>query len=100
MEQVYAYATGDQFADYVQSVVHMLEDMSADLQKEKLSHNRAWKRREKQVAEILDSVTGLYADFGAITGEDAVPPFDLLDSARMIGNEPALIQSQQQPALL
>ncbi len=100
-EQVYAYLTGDQFRQHVESLVYSFQDMTGDLRKEKLAVTKTWKRREKQLEGVMASITGLYCDLEAIADAGTLPEFASLEIAGLAedGNE-ASQPHHQQPALL
>ena len=101
MEQVYSYVTSDQFAQRIESVVFLIQDMQSDLEKEKLAMTKIWKRRSKQLEEVMESVAGSFCDLEAITGAGVSPEFASLDFAEAVanGNESSQIKYPQ-PALL
>jgi hypothetical protein len=53
--------------------------MLADLEGEKRSMNRIWKKREKQIDTVLSNVTGIVGSIqGLVGGEKALPQVEPL----------------------
>ena len=48
--------------------------MREDLETEKRSMNRIWSKREKQIALVLDNVTGLHGELEGLAGVDKSLP--------------------------
>lgn len=101
-EELFDFVVSEQFAERIQAVVHTIQDMQTELEKEQNAMTRIWKRRGKQLQEVLTSVTGCYFDLEAITGAETQADFASLDFADVVatGNKANLTKPSPQPALL
>ncbi len=74
---VYDYITGQDFAHRVRAIADAYRGMQADLDAEKRAINRIWKKREKQIAIVLDNVTEMHGELeGLAGGAKALPPLE------------------------
>jgi hypothetical protein len=72
---IYTYITGNDFGQRVKMIASAYQQMHADLQSEKNSMNRIWKKREKQITSVLDNVSGMLGEIeGLTTGGGASLP--------------------------
>ena len=75
---VYNYITGKEFMLHIQAV-NAYKQMLEDLEGEKRSMNRIWKKREKQIDTVLSNVTGIVGSIqGLVGGEKALPQVEPL----------------------
>ena len=76
---VYNYITSKEFMLHIQAVVNSYKQMLEDLESEKRSINRIWKKREKQIDTVLSNVTGIVGSIqGLVGGEKALPKVEPL----------------------
>lgn len=76
---VYNYITSKEFMLHIQAVVNSYKQMLEDLEGEKRSINRIWKKREKQIDTVLSNVTGIVGSIqGLVGGEKALPKVEPL----------------------
>jgi len=92
---IYQYITGQEFANRVKMIVSAYKQMQADLESEKRSYQRIWKKREKQIATVLDNITEMYGEIeGSLGGQKLLPAMDTL-SLESIAEEDDRSESQQ-----
>ena len=77
-EQIYSYVTSHEFAQQVESMVEVYNDMLAQITKERTAFERSWKLRETQVQRLLSGVSGIYGSIQGAAGP-ALPPIKSLE---------------------
>lgn len=89
---VYNYITGKEFMLHIQAVVNAYKQMLEDLEGEKRSMNRIWKKREKQIDTVLSNVTGIVGSIqGLVGGEKALPQVEPLTLEAIADEEESII---------
>jgi hypothetical protein len=68
MELVYNYLIGQGFCNRVSGVVEAFMTMRQELEAEKITFQRCWAKRTKQLERVLLSTSGLYGDLQGIIG--------------------------------
>jgi hypothetical protein len=68
MEIVYNYLVGQDFYNRVSGVVEAFMTMRQELETEKVTFQRCWAKRAKQLERVLLSTSGLYGDLQGIIG--------------------------------
>jgi len=68
MELVYNYLIGQGFCNRVSGVVEAFMTMRQELEAEKVTFQRCWAKRAKQLERVLVSTSGLYGDLQGIIG--------------------------------
>jgi hypothetical protein len=71
---VYDYVTGQEFARRVKAVADSYTQMQSDLEAEKLSMIRIWKKREKQISVVLNSVAEIHGELAGLVGTAGTLP--------------------------
>lgn len=71
---LYQYITGHEFARRVRAIVHAYQQMQQDLDAERRSMARIWKKREKQIGVVLDNVTEMYGEIEGLAGAGQALP--------------------------
>jgi len=85
---VYSYITSQEFALHIKAVVNAYRQMQEDLETEKRSMTRIWKKREKQISTVLDNVTGMYGSIEGIVGnQKALPEIETLSLEAIAGED-------------
>ena len=79
MGMLYDYMTGPEFKLTIESIVEGISSMHNDLESEKRSMRRIWKKREKQIEKIVFSTTDMYGAIQGIAGLKALPTFSALE---------------------
>jgi len=86
---IYEYITGQEFILSIKAVVNAYKQMQEDLESEKRSMTRIWKRREKQISTVLANVTGIYGSIeGLVRGQKALPAIETLSLEAVAPEEP------------
>ncbi len=68
MEMLYEYLSGQAFRQKVENIVEAFITMQKDLQSERRSMEKIWKKREKQIERVIASTTGMYGELQGIIG--------------------------------
>jgi len=81
MEALYAYLTGPEFRQKVETIVETFAAMKEQLESEKRSMTRIWNAREQQIGRVLDSTIGMRGQMEGLIGGDmpALPALELPD---------------------
>jgi len=82
MELVYQYLAGQEFQQRVATIVEAFVAMQKDLDSEKRSMERMWKKRGKQLDRAIFSATHLYGDLQGIIGK-SLPTIPELEMPRI-----------------
>lgn len=77
-EQIYGYVTSHEFAQQVESMVEVYNDMLTQITKERVAFEKSWKLRESQVQRLLSGVSGIYGNIQGAAGP-ALPPIKSLE---------------------
>ncbi|MDA1029477.1 MAG: DUF2130 domain-containing protein [Bacteroidetes bacterium] len=85
MGMLYDYMTGAEFKMTIESIVEGIGSMHQDLESEKRSMRRIWKKREKQIERVIFSTTDMYGAIQGIAGLKALPTFKALELS--VGDE-------------
>ena len=83
MEQVYHYLTGPRFRHRIEAIVEKFSAMQSDLDRERLTMQKIWAKREHQIRGVLEATVGMYGDLQGIAGK-SVPEIE--------GLEPSLLE--------
>lgn len=78
MEALYSYLSGDEFRLKIEWIVDAFVSMKSDLDTERRAMERLWKKREKQLDQVISGTTGMYGDLEWIIG-NALPRVDRLE---------------------
>ncbi|HPD47549.1 MAG TPA: DUF2130 domain-containing protein [Anaerohalosphaeraceae bacterium] len=65
---VYEYVTGPEFSRRIKMIVTAYTQMQNDLEGEKRSMQRIWKKRERQIAAVLQSAAEIRGELEALVG--------------------------------
>ncbi|MFK7960241.1 MAG: DUF2130 domain-containing protein [Phycisphaerales bacterium] len=68
MELLYEYMMGAEFRHRIEGIVESYTTMRDDLEAEKRALTKHWKKREKQLAMMMDNTTSMYGELQAIAG--------------------------------
>lgn len=68
MEYLYAYLSGPEFSNRIQTIVSVFSGMKQDLETEKRSMQRIWSKREKEIERVVLNTSGMYGDLQGIMG--------------------------------
>ena len=75
---LYNYLTSNEFGQTIQGIIDGFKEMQSDLESEKRSMQRIWKKREKQIDRILTKTTYFYGSVQGLAGK-ALPHLKELD---------------------
>lgn len=68
MELLYNYLSGSEFKNRIENIVSAFTSMQTDLDTEKRSMERIWKKRGKEIERVIMSTSGMYGDLQGIVG--------------------------------
>lgn len=69
---VYNYITSQEFSMHIKAIVSTYGKMQEDLESEKRSMRRIWKKRETQNQKIIDNTTDIYATIEGLIGDQKI----------------------------
>jgi hypothetical protein len=69
-DHIYNYITGSEFRQSFQGIVDVFFEMKNDLDSEKNSFNRIWKKREKSMIKALANLSGIYGSMQGYVGSN------------------------------
>lgn len=75
---LYNYLTGTEFRFQIETIVNAFVSMQTDLESEKRAMNKIWKKREKEIQNVLSATTDMYGSIQGIAGS-AVKPVEALE---------------------
>ena len=78
MNMLYDFLTSNEFRLQIEAIVEGFTQMKSDLEREKLSMQRMWKKREKQIEKVLLNTGNMYSSIEGIAG-DTVQEVKLLE---------------------
>lgn len=84
MSLLYAYLTGNEFAEQWKAIREGFVSMKNSIQKERDAMERLWKAREKQLEKILLNHAHIKGSMDGISGEQHYIDFDLDDTDDML----------------
>ena len=100
MELAYAYMTGEQFRQRVEKLFEVISNMDHDLGKEKRAATLSWARRETQLNQLADCLTGVYGDMQGIVGAKVMPTIEAFEVTSLLENHLDNTAKARQVALL
>lgn len=71
---IFNYITSQEFAMHIKAVVNAYKQMQEDLDTEKRSMQRIWKKRETQIHKVIGNVTDIYATIEGLVGSRKILP--------------------------
>lgn len=86
MSLLYSYLTGNEFRLSIELIVGSFMQMKSDLESEKRSFERIWKKREKQIEQVLTNTTNMYGALQGIAG-NAIADVEILSIENLAGDE-------------
>ncbi len=78
MNLLYSYLTGNEFRGQVEAIVEGFVSMRNSITKERITMEKIWKEREKQIEKVLISTSGLFGSVKGIAGS-SIEDIPLLD---------------------
>ena len=68
MKVLHRFLTGPEFKQRMEIIIQTFIEMQQELESEKKSLKRQWKKREKSINRVLDNTAGLWGDFQGLLG--------------------------------
>jgi hypothetical protein len=85
---VYEYVTGPEFSRGIKMIVTAYTQMQNDLETEKRSMLRIWKRREKQIGAVIHSASEMRGEIeGLVSGYKMLPKIEELTLEGLVEEE-------------
>jgi hypothetical protein len=85
---VYQYITGQEFSMRVKRIADAYIGMQRDLDSEKLAMSKIWNKREKQIATVLDNLTGMRGEIeGIVGGQKLLPSIETLSLEGIVSED-------------
>jgi hypothetical protein len=78
MQLLYNYLTGNEFKDQVEAIVEGFVSMRNSITKERITMEKIWKEREKQIEKVLINTSGMFGSVKGIAGS-SIGDIPLLD---------------------
>ncbi len=78
MEALYNYLTSNTFAQKIEALVETFLMMKTDLDREKISFQKLWGKRESQILRLTDNTAKMYGEIQGIAGA-ALPDIEILE---------------------
>jgi hypothetical protein len=100
-EALYSFVTSHEFIQQIESMVETYQEMSQQIQKERIAYERLWAQREKQTSKLLLGTANIMGSMQGHVGQAAMPRIKglELDAGEFdVGSE--LSSTPQQPSLL
>ena len=77
MVMLYEFMNSNEFKLQIEAIVEGFTQMHEDLESEKRSMRRIWKKREKQIRRVLNSTADMYGSIQGIAGA-SLPAIEVL----------------------
>ena len=65
---IYNYLTSTEFKFQIETIVNSFVEMQKDLESEKRAMNKIWKKREKEILNVISATTDMYGAIQGIAG--------------------------------
>lgn len=75
---LYNYLTSTEFRFQFETIVNAFVGMQSDLEAEKRAMNKLWKKREKEIMNVISATTDMYGSIQGISG-NAIKPVSALE---------------------
>lgn len=73
MSILYEYLTSSEFRLSIESIINNFTQMQDELNKEKTAMAKIWKKREKQIEQVLENTASMYGSLQGIAGSALLP---------------------------
>ena len=70
MNLLYSFLTSNEFKLQVEGIVEGITEMQEDLIREKNTHKKLWKQREKQFEKVVTNTINMYGSIKGIAGKN------------------------------
>lgn len=81
---LYNYLTSTEFRFQFETIVNAFVTMQSDLEAEKRAMNKLWKKREKEIMNVISATTDMYGSIQGISG-NAIKPVSALEMPLLEG---------------
>lgn len=78
LELLYSYLQSDSFRHRFEAYAEGIVEMQQDLETEKRSTQRLWKKREMQITRTLDNISSIWGELQGIVGSASLPDIKIL----------------------
>ncbi len=78
IELLYEFLTSTEFKNYIENIIDAFKELKSDLDTEKNSMNRIWKKREKHLDMVITNTTNMYGALDSFMGK-ALPQIEALE---------------------
>ncbi|MBR1617919.1 DUF2130 domain-containing protein, partial [bacterium] len=75
---LYNYLTSSEFSFQIETIVNSFVAMQNDLNSEKRAMNKIWKKREKEIENVISATCGMYGSIQGIAG-NKIPQIEMLE---------------------
>ncbi len=75
---LYNFLTSTEFRFQLETIVNAFVEMQKDLESEKRAMNKLWKKREKEITNVISATTDMYGSIQGIAG-NAIKPVEQLE---------------------
>jgi hypothetical protein len=72
-EALYSFVTSHEFIQQIESMVETYQEMSQQIQKERIAYERLWSQREKQTSKLLLGTANIIGSMQGHVGQAAMP---------------------------
>ena len=77
VEILYAYLTGTEFKQRIETIVETFSSMKSSLDKEKLYFEKSWAEKEKQIQKVIKNTVGIYGDLSGVVQLQKIEALEL-----------------------
>lgn len=77
VEILYAYLTGTEFKQRIETIVETFSTMKSSLDKEKLYFEKSWAEKEKQIQKVIKNTVGIYGDLSGVVQLQKIESLEL-----------------------
>lgn len=77
VEILYAYLTGTEFKQRIETIVETFSSMKSSLVKEKLYFEKSWAEKEKQIQKVIKNTVGIYGDLSGVVQLQKIESLEL-----------------------
>lgn len=78
LEMLFTYLLGDAFRHRFEAYAEGIVEMQKDLETEKRSSQKLWKRRETQINRSLENISNIWGELQGIIGTNSLPDIKIL----------------------
>jgi len=87
---LYNFLTSTEFRFQLETIVNSFVEMQKDLESEKRAMNKLWKKREKEIVNVISATTDMYGSIQGIAG-NAIKPVEQLEMPLITAEEEQIL---------